>query len=241
MSESEHAETVRSRPREIAERMAELEAGRREAFRERLRAFIEPEGDERVLDSGAGTGGFALAIAPLVGDVIAVDAAPEVVAVGREQALPFPNVAFLEGDAMSLSFPEGSFDIAAAVRTLHHVPRPEVVVAELVRVVDYRGLVIIIDQIAPTDPMLAFELDRFERARDPSHTRLLPDVDIRTLLDANNLVLRRAETLQEGRDVEGYLDLAGCEGEARDRALAFAPRGYSATVGWYLATRPQAD
>jgi ubiquinone/menaquinone biosynthesis C-methylase UbiE len=241
LSEAEHAETVRNRPREIAERMAELEAGRREAFRERLKAFIEPDGDERVLDSGAGTGGFALAVAPLVGEVVAVDAAPEVVAVGREQALPFPNVSFVEGDAMKLPFPDGSFDIAAAVRTLHHVPRPELVVAELVRVTDYRGLVVVIDQIAPTDPMLAFELDRFERARDGSHTRLLPDVDIRSLLDANNLVLRRAEFHQEGRDVEGYLDLAGCEGEARDRALAFAPRGYSATIGWYLLARPQAD
>ena len=54
-------------------------------------------------------------------------------------------------------------------------------------------------------------------------------------------VLKRMETHEEGRDVEGYLDLAGCEGEARDRALSFAPRGYSATVGWYLASRQQAD
>ena len=216
--------------------MAELEESRREAFREEVRRFLEPAGDERVLDAGAGTGGFALAVAPLVREVVAVDAAPEVIAVGRERAAAFQNVTFLEGDAMRLSFDDGSFDVAAAVRTLHHVARPELVVAELVRVASYRGQVLIVDQIAPTDPLLGFELDRFERARDSTHTRLLPDVDIRSLLDANGLVLRRAEFQQEGRDVEKYLDLAGCVGEERDRAAAIAPRGYTATIGWYLAS-----
>jgi ubiquinone/menaquinone biosynthesis C-methylase UbiE len=238
LSDAEHAEAVRSRSHDAAARMAELEQGRREAFREQLRAFLEPAGEERVLDVGAGTGGFALAIAPLVGEVVALDAAPEVVAVGREQAEPFANVTFVEGDAIRLAFPDSSFDIAAAVRTLHHVTRPEIVVAELVRVARYDGRVLLIDQIAPTDPMVAFELDRFERARDPSHTRLLPDVDVRSLLDANNLVLRQVQFQQETRDVADYLDLAGCGGEARDRALSLAPHAYTATVGWYLAALP---
>jgi len=239
LSDDEHAEAVQARTRETAAKMAELDASRREAFREEIRRFLEPNGSERVLDAGAGTGGFALAVAPLVREVVAVDAAPAVVAVGREQAKEFPNVTFLEGDATSVPFEDGSFDVAAAVRTLHHVARPELVVAELVRVTAYRGQVLFVDQIAPTDPLLGFELDRFERARDASHTRLLPDVDIRSLLDANNLVLRRANFHQERRDVDAYLDLAGCVGQARDRAAAIAPHGYSATIGWYLASRQQ--
>jgi ubiquinone/menaquinone biosynthesis C-methylase UbiE len=238
LSDAEHAEIVRNRSHETAERMAELENSRRETFREQLRAFVEPAGEERVLDVGAGTGGFALAIAPLVREVVALDAAPEVVAIGRDQAEPFRNVTFVEDDAMRLPFPDNSFDLAAAVRTLHHVTRPEIVVAELVRVTRYAGRILIVDQIAPTDPMVAFELDRFERARDPSHTRLLPDVDVRSLLDANNLVLRRVEFQQEARDVADYLDLAGCGGEARDHALSLAPHGYTATIAWYLAALP---
>ena len=31
---------------------------------------------------------------------------------------------FVEADAASLPFEDGSFDLAAAVRTLHHVPVP---------------------------------------------------------------------------------------------------------------------
>jgi ubiquinone/menaquinone biosynthesis C-methylase UbiE len=218
--------------------MAEHEESRREALRAQVERFLEPKGDERVLDAGAGTGGFAFAVAPLVRDVVAADIVPEVLDTGRAVAeKEFPNVTFVEADVAHLPFEDGSFDLAACVRTLHHVQRPELVVAELTRVVGMRGQVLVVDQLAPIDPLAGFELDRFEQARDPSHTRLLPDADIRSLLDANGLVLRRSEHLQEARDVDGYLDLAGCAGPARDRALAAAPESYTATIGWYLAAR----
>jgi SAM-dependent methyltransferase len=238
LSENEHAEATQARFSASAERMVEHEESRREELRAQIVRFVEPAGDERVLDAGAGTGGFAFAVAPLVQEVVAVDIVPEVLAAGRARvADEFPNVTFVEADVVSLPFEDGAFELAAAVRTLHHVSRPELVVAELSRVIGLRGRVLIIDQVAPIDPLAGFELDRFERARDPSHTRLLPDTDIRALLDANGLVLRRSEQHQEARDVDGYLDLAGCAGPERQRALAVAPENYTATIGWYLAGR----
>jgi hypothetical protein len=93
------------------------------------------------------------------------------------------------------------------------------------------------DQIAPVDPLVALELDRFERARDPSHTRTLPDTDLRSLFDANELVLLRTHFQTHTRKLDYYLDLAGCEGEARERARALSPGGpdaYVAESGWYL-------
>lgn len=238
MSDEDHTEATHSRFSATAAKMAEHEESRRDELREQVRRFLEPSGDERVVDVGAGTGGFAFAAAPLVREVVAVDVVPAVLAEGEARAAAeFGNVTFVEADAAELPFEDGSFDVAACVRTLHHVARPELVVAELVRVTGFRGQVLVVDQIAPTDPLVGFELDRFERARDPSHTRLLPDVDIRSLLDANGLVLRRFEQRPERRDVGEYLDLAGCAGDARDRALGFAPGDYTATIGWYLATR----
>jgi SAM-dependent methyltransferase len=222
LSETDHAEATQARFSASAELMAEHEESRREELRAQIRRFLEPTGEERVLDAGAGTGGFAFAAAPLVREVVAADIVPEVLETGRERAAKdFPTVTFVEADVARLPFEDGAFDLAASVRTLHHVPRPEIAVAELCRVIGFRG----------------FELDRFERARDPSHTRLLPDADVRALLDANGLVLRRSEQLQEARDVDGYLDLAGCAGVARERALAVAPERYTATIGWYLAAR----
>ena len=238
MSDDTHAEATQARFSASAELMAEHEESRRAQLRTQIKLFLEPTGKELVLDVGAGTGGFAFAAAPLVREIVAADVVPEVLDTGREIASKeFPNVTFVEADAVDLPFEDGTFDLAACVRTLHHVARPELVVAELGRVVGIRGKVLLIDQIAPIDPLAGFELDRFERARDPSHTRLLPDADIRSLLDANGLVLRRSEQRQEARDVDGYLDLAGCAGAARERALSVAPENYTATIGWYLAAR----
>ena len=73
-----------------------------------------------------------------------------------------------------------------------------------------------------------------ERARDPSHTRALADIDLRGLFEANSLVLLRAEYEREPRDLDAYLELAGCEGEARERAATLAPPNYTAELGWYL-------
>lgn len=221
-----------------AAQLAELEERRRADFTEQVRRFVQPTGEERALDSGTGTGALAFALAPHVREVVGVDREPALLAEARRRAGAFPNATFVEGDATKLELESGSFDLAGCARTLHHVHRPELVVAELARVTRFGGHVVVIDQIAPMDPLLAGELDRFERVRDPSHERLLPDVDVRLLLEANGLVVDRAEFVEERRDLERYLDLAGCEGDAREQAKALAPPELTALVGWYLAARP---
>ena len=222
-----------------AGRLAELEEARRAAFTEQVRAFVQPHGDERTLDVGTGTGALAFALAPHVGETVAVDRSRELLDEARSRAGPYPGITFVEGDATRLDIVSGSFDLAGCARTLHHVGRPELVVAELARVTRPGGHVLVIDQMAPVDPLLAVEVDRFERARDATHTRLLPDTDVRALLEANGLTVLRTHFDEEARDLGPYLDLAGCEGEARERAEALAPAGYSALVGWYLAAKPE--
>ena len=39
------------------------------------------------------------------------------------------------------------------------------------------------------------------------------------------------------RDLDSYLDVAGCEGQARESARALAPPGYAADYYWYLLRR----
>jgi ubiquinone/menaquinone biosynthesis C-methylase UbiE len=221
-----------------AERFAAQQDARAGELAERVRAFLVARGDERALDVGCGAGALALALAPLVREVVGVDRVPELLALARERAPE--NATFVEADATRLPYGEGEFDLVGTLRTLHHVPRPELVAAELARVTKAGGQVLVIDQVAPVDPLDALAVDRFERARDPGHARLLPESDLRHLFDSNGLVLLRERRDVERRELSAYLDLAGCEGDARQEALRLAPQGpdaYTAVLGWYLLER----
>src|ERR671922_654590 len=235
----QNLDDVRARFGATAELVAQHAERQVERVREELRAFLSLQGDERVLDAGTGAGTLALALAPLVREVVGVDIVPELLERARRDAPA--NVTFVEGDVTKLPFESSSFDLSCSRRTLHHVARPELAVAELARVTAPGGLIFVDDQVAPVDPLAALELDRFERARDPSHTRTLPDIDLRHLFEANGLVLERARFQTHRRELDYYLDLAGCRGEARERAREHSPGGpnhYLAESGWYVLRKP---
>jgi ubiquinone/menaquinone biosynthesis C-methylase UbiE len=219
-----------------ADRRAELQAQRAAGLAARLEALLTLRGDEHALDVGAGAGALAFALSPHVADVVAVELDEELAARARADAPG--NVQVVVGDGEHLPFDAAAFDLAGSLRVLHHTRRPELVVAELARVTRPGGTILVVDQLAPVDPLAAFELTRFEQARDPTTTRVLADTDLRSLFDANDLVLRREQVDHEPRDLEAYLDLAGCEGDERERARALAPVGYEAVVGWYVLHRP---
>jgi ubiquinone/menaquinone biosynthesis C-methylase UbiE len=214
-----------------------LQAERHAALSAQIARLLAPlRGDERVLDVGCGTGALAYAIAPLVGEVVGVDSSEEYLAAAREDAPD--NCTFVHGDGEALPFDYGDFDLVGCLRVLHHVARPELVVSEIVRVTRPGGRILIADQLGDVDPMRSLELDRFERARDPSHTRLLPDADIRGYLDANDLVVTANEIVPERRDLDTYLALAGLEGEERERLARMAAPVLEVEIGWYVARKP---
>jgi SAM-dependent methyltransferase len=227
-----------SRFAENADAMAARQDARAAELVEEVRAFLAPVGDERALDVGTGTGALALALAALVAEVTGVDSEPDLLERARQRAPA--NASFVVGDATALPFADGSFDLAATQKVLHHVHRPELALAELARVTRPGGRVLVIDQLAPVDPLEAIAVDRFERARSSDHERLLSDQDLRGLFDVNRLVLLRERRVTERREVAAFLDIAGCEGAERERALGLAPHGpdsYAADVGWYLTKR----
>ena len=100
------------------------------------------------------------------------------------------------------------------------------------------GRILLVDQLGDVDPIRSLEQDRFERARDPSHTRLLPDADIRGFLEANDLVVTTNEIVRERREMGRYLDLVGLEGEERERVARMAPPVFEVEMGWYVARKP---
>ena len=214
-----------------------IQEERSAALRDRVQQILAPlNGDERALDSGCGAGALAFALAPFVESVVGVDLSEDLVAAGRELAPP--NCELVVGDATALPFEYGSFDIVGCMRVLHHAHRPELIVSELARVTRPGGRILLVDQIGAVDPVVSAETDRFEHARDPSHTRLLPDQDIRGFLDANDLDVLTNVIVNERRNLEHYLDLVGLEGDERRRVSGMAPGAvYEVEIGWYVARK----
>jgi len=205
---------------------------------ERVQRLLGPfAGTEVALDSGCGTGALAFALAPNVAEVVGADVREDYLDAARAAAPA--NVRFVEGDAMHLPFGYGTFDLACSHRVLHHLRRPELAVSELARVTRPRGRIFIVDQLGSIDPLRSLEMDRFERLRDETHQRLLPDADIRGYLDANDLVLLSSEVTRERIDLEHRFDLAGTPEEERARIRGPAPAApYDVEVGWYVAEKP---
>ncbi len=112
-------------------------------------------------------------------------------------------------------------------------------VAELARVTKPGGRILVADQLGAVDPVASMGLDRFERARDPSHNRLLSDQDMRSSFDANDLHVITNDIVRERRDIDRYLDLVGLEGDERERVRRMAPAAeYDVEVGWYVLETP---
>ena len=204
---------------------------------ERVRRLLGPfTGTEAALDAGCGTGALAFALAPNALEVVGVDTRADYLEAARVAAPD--NVSFVEGDVTELPFDYASFDLACCHRVLHHVRRPELAVSELARVTRPGGRIFIADQLGSVDPLRSMEMDRFERLRDTTHQRLLPDGDIRGYLDANDLVLLASEVTRERTDLEQRLNLAGVSEEDRERIRGPAPaEPYDVEIGWYVSRK----
>jgi SAM-dependent methyltransferase len=70
-----------------------------------------------VVDIGAGTGTFALAVGPHVGRVIAVDASPAMVALMRSRGIEAVEAGFL-----TYEHGDGQVDLVHSRNALHHLP-----------------------------------------------------------------------------------------------------------------------
>ena len=130
-------------------------------------------GAERVLDVATGGGHTALAFAPHVREVVALDLTPAMLEAAAKFAAAQggANVSFRLGDAEDIPFGHGEFDVVTARYAPHHFPQPQRFLAEAARVLRPHGRVVMFDNMAPEDDELDAFLNRLEVWRDPSHFR----------------------------------------------------------------------
>ena len=111
------------------------------AMRTTFLADVQFPNHAEVLEVGCGTGVLTrrLAAQQGVASVVGLDNAASLLARARELAADRPNVTFEEGDAGSLPFDDGSFDVVVFDSTLSHVTEPDRAITEAFRVLRLGG------------------------------------------------------------------------------------------------------
>eukprot|EP01116_Phalansterium_solitarium_P006411 TRINITY_DN18709_c0_g1_i1.p1 TRINITY_DN18709_c0_g1~~TRINITY_DN18709_c0_g1_i1.p1 ORF type:complete len:258 (+),score=34.77 TRINITY_DN18709_c0_g1_i1:174-947(+) len=127
--------------------------------------------DQHWAEFACGPGLVSRALAKKVRHVSGVDLTPAMIALARSEAERegVANVSFEVGDAAETSFLSGSLDGAITRLSLHHIPFPERIVAEMARIVRTGGLVVVADHVTSEDPDDCRFHQEIERLRDPSH------------------------------------------------------------------------
>ena len=104
--------------------------------------FAAIKAGQRVLDVACGTGVVAVTCAQRGARVTGLDLTPELLETARENAkLAGVEVDFHEGDAEQLPFPDSTFDAVLSQFGHMFAPRPEVAVAEMLRVLKPGGTI----------------------------------------------------------------------------------------------------
>jgi SAM-dependent methyltransferase len=98
-------------------------------------------------DLGCGTGQLAETVAPHVHRVIAVDASEDMLTAARARLDRLSNVDLRKGDLEALPIPAGELDAGVMSLVLHYSPDPARALAEVARVLQPGGRVLIVDML----------------------------------------------------------------------------------------------
>jgi SAM-dependent methyltransferase len=206
-----------------------------------------PRATDRAIDLGAGAGHAALALAPHVARVDAIDPTPEMLAVATRLATErgIANIAYSVARADALPFPDGTFDLAVSRFSIHHWPDPAGALRDVARVLRPGARVVLVDLVAPEEAGLDTFLNAVELLRDPTHGRTPRASDWRAVIAAAGLagdIVREWRFRHDTEDWLGRTEPAPWRADAARRmhreapaaaraAFDIAPDGSAFTVG----------
>ena len=114
--------------------------------------FLDVPAGAHVLEVGSGLGLLAFDVANAAHDVMVVGV--EISAAQIAKAPAHKRVTFKQGDAHTLDFPDGAFDIVYARYLLEHVADPAHVVREMRRVTKPGGTIVILNHFRSRNPVM---------------------------------------------------------------------------------------
>ncbi|HYB29524.1 MAG TPA: class I SAM-dependent methyltransferase [Solirubrobacteraceae bacterium] len=190
----------------------------------------QPQRSERWLEAACGPGIISRRLAPLVASVHGVDITPAMVETARReaQAAGIDNATFEVGDATATDLDDESFDGALTRFSIHHLPVPGRLFAELARLVRPGGRIVVVDHLADEDAEARAWAQEVERLRDPSHWASLSAARLCALGERAGLELERERRFAFELDFDDWLRRGTSDPAARqlvELALAGRPRG----------------
>jgi ubiquinone/menaquinone biosynthesis C-methylase UbiE len=211
----EQRETVR---REFARQASNFEASgslfRDTGILDWIAEHVEVAPGARILDVAGGTGQLGRHLARDGATAVIVDLTDAMLAAGLRsvQEEGRDDIVFVRGDATGLPFPDDQFDVVVSRFALHHMDDPAGAIAEMARVCRPDGSVTLIDMVAG-----GARHDELERLRDPSHTRALPEDELRGMFAAAGHEAKREADWEQAMPVEHWLQQAKAPEAARER------------------------
>lgn len=144
--------------------------------------------DDAVLDVACGPGLMACAFARVARHVTGIDLTPAMIeqAKAMQKADGLTNLSWHVGDVQPLPFAAGSFTLVFTRYSFHHLLDPKAVLAEMVRVCQPGGRVVVVD-VFMSSPEQAQAYNRMETLRDLSHVRALALDDLTGLFSESGL------------------------------------------------------
>jgi ubiquinone/menaquinone biosynthesis C-methylase UbiE len=177
-----------------------------EVLREKV-DFARPQSTEVALDIACGPGAFVLAVAPRVHSSWGIDLTEEMLrrARGFQTEKQIANAGFVRGEAEQLPFRDGSFDLVSCQCSFHHLPKPALVLAEMVRVAKPEGRLVIIDPLGPESDAKFALYNRIEVIRDPSHTVTVRLTEFLRMFDEAGLDILRQSLRRRQRSFNNWM------------------------------------
>ena len=125
-----------------------LSLGRTKAWRKVATAIIAPKPGMRILDIAAGTGSSSRPLAYAGAEVISLDFSKGMLDAGRKR---HPDLTFVQGDALALTFKENEFDVTTISFGLRNTSDTSKALQESLRVLKSGGRMVVVEFSQPTN------------------------------------------------------------------------------------------
>ncbi len=201
--------------------------------------LARPAAEDRVLDVGTGRGSVAMAFAPHVGSVLAVDVSPAMLerADAARLARDIRNVHFRFGEIGSLALEDRSFEIIVSHDLLHYLRDPQALLARLRALLAPGGRLLVDQLIGSDDAVKRATQNAIELRRDSAITGVPSIGELERMLAAAGFGIETQERYTVGREFEEWLAEAAADDATRGAVRSMLEAGLEADSAGLAARR----